>query len=127
GYTYGTHWAPHDIQIKELSSGRSRLESARAHGIVFSVCPNVPVVDGIHAARLLFPRCYFDATKCARGLDCLRHYRKRKNEALDEFTSTPVHDWASHGADAFRYLAVRHRTPRDKPVTTPYRPVSAWG
>lgn len=128
GYTYGEHWAPHDIQIKELSSGRSRLEAAAAHGINFRVCPNVPVLDGIHAVRLLFPKCYFDAKATARGLDCLRHYRKRKNEALDEFSSTPVHDWASHGADAFRYLAVRHKTPREEEAAVPaYRPVSTWG
>lgn len=128
GYSYGEHWAPHDIQLKELSSGRSRLEAAQAHGIQFRVCPKVSVIDGIHAARLLFPRCYFDTKHTTRGLDCLRHYRKRKNEVLDEFTSTPVHDWASHGADAFRYLAVRHKTPREEeaPVVT-YRPQSSWG
>jgi phage terminase large subunit len=111
GYTYGQHWAPHDIQIKELSSGRSRIEVAAAHGIQFRICPNVGVADGIHAARLLLPRCWFDTTKTARGLECLRHYRKRFNDSLQEFTGTPVHDWASHGADAFRYLAVRHQTP----------------
>jgi len=129
GYVYGEHWAPHDIQVKEFSSGRSRLETARQHGISFKICPNVGLVDGIHAARLLFPRCYFDETKTARGVDCLRHYRKRKNEALDEFTSTPVHDWASHGADAFRYLAVRHKIPQPKPTPgEPYRPPrSTWG
>lgn len=128
GYTYGEHWAPHDIQIKELSSGRSRLEAAAAHGINFLVCPKVSVLDGIHAVRLLFPRCYFDTAKTTRGVDCLRHYRKRKNETIDEFTSTPVHDWASHGADAFRYLAVRQKTPREEDAPLPeYRPVSAWG
>lgn len=128
GYSYGEHWAPHDIQLKELSSGRSRLEAALAHGIRFRVCPNVSVIDGIHAARLLFPRCYFDEQRTVRGVDCLRHYRKRKNEAIDEFTSQPVHDWASHGADAFRYLAVRHKTPREEDAPPPpYRPRSAWG
>lgn len=129
GYTYGSHWAPHDIQLKELSSGRSRLEAARSHGIVFKVCPNVGVVDGIHSARLLFTRCWFDEKKTARGLDCLRHYRKRKSEAMDEFTSTPVHDWASHGADAFRYLSVRHKTPPPPPEpVAPYHPPrSVWG
>jgi phage terminase large subunit len=128
GYTYGEHWAPHDIQIQELS-GRTRLEAARAYGIRFRVCPKIGVEDGIHSARLLFPRCYFDATKTARGVDCLRHYRKRKNEVIDEFTSTPVHDWASHGADAFRYLAVRHKTPREEaaPSPRPRLPISTWG
>jgi len=55
GYTYGTHWAPHDIQVREFANGRSRLEAAASLGIRFSVCPNVPLEDGIHAARMLFP------------------------------------------------------------------------
>jgi hypothetical protein len=73
------------------------------------------VIDGIHAVRLLFPRCWFDEQKTARGVECLRHYRKRYNEALGQFTATPVHDWASHEADAFRYLAVHHKTPAERP------------
>jgi phage terminase large subunit len=127
GYTYGQHWAPHDIQIKEMSSGRSRLQVAISHGIPFNICPNVGVADGIHAVRLLFPKCWFDETKTARGLECLRQYRKRFNDSLQEFTGTPVHDWASHGADAFRYLAVRHQTPAD-PVGAPkpYKPRGQW-
>jgi phage terminase large subunit len=54
----------------------------------------------------VFPRCWFDETKTARGLECLQNYRRDLNEKLGEFRPTPVHDWASHGADAFRYLAV---------------------
>jgi hypothetical protein len=128
GYTYGEHWAPHDIQIKELSSGRSRLEAAASHGIGFQMCPNVGVAEGIHAARLLLPRCWFDVSRTARGVECLRHYRKRYNAALDELTSTPVHDWASHGADAFRYLAVRHKTPGAAQPATQWLPVPrSWG
>jgi len=114
GYTYGTHWAPHDIQVKELASGRSRLEAAQSLGIRFQVCPNVPFDDGIHAARMLFPICWFDAERCKSGLEALQHYRKDFNTRLNEFKDTPVHDWASHGADAFRYLAVRHRAPVEK-------------
>jgi phage terminase large subunit len=113
GYTYGEHWAPFDIQVKELASGRSRLEVARTLGIDFRVCPQVPIEDGIHAARMLFPRCWFDAVKCKAGLEALQHYRRDYNSRLNEFKAVPVHDWASHGADAFRYLAVRHQPPED--------------
>ena len=102
GYTYGTHWAPHDIQVRELGSGRSRIETAASLGIKFSICPNIPLEDGIHAARMLFPRCWFDAEKAQRGLECLQHYRWDYNTRINEFTHLPVHDWASHGADAFR-------------------------
>jgi phage terminase large subunit len=118
GYTYGQHWAPFDIQVKELGSGRSRLETAATLGIRFNVAPNVPLEDGIHAARMLFPRCWFDAAKCAKGLEALQHYRRDYNSRLNEFKPTPVHDWASHGSDAFRYLALRQQTPREKPSGT---------
>ena len=114
GYLYGTHWAPFDIQVKELGSGRSRLETAATLGIRFQVAPNVPIEDGIHAARMLLPRCYFDEKRCQKGLEALQHYRRDYNTRLQEFKATPLHDWASHGADAFRYLALRQQTPKDK-------------
>lgn len=127
GYVYGTHWAPHDIQVKELASGRSRLEVAASLGIRFRVCPNVPIEDGIHAARMLMPRCWFDAVKTKAGLEALQYYRRDYNSRLNEFKATPVHDWASHAADAFRYLAVRHKTPElAMTATAVNRPRSAW-
>lgn len=61
---------------------------------------------------MLLPRCWFDEQKTAPGLEALQNYRRRFNEALQEFTATPVHDWSGHGADAFRYLAVRHKPPK---------------
>ncbi|HVC32562.1 MAG TPA: terminase family protein [Chloroflexota bacterium] len=128
GYLYGTHWAPHDIQVKELGSGRSRLETAASLGIKFRVAPNIPIEDGIHAARMLLPRCWIDDEKCSAGLEALQHYRRDFNSRLNEFKPTPVHDWSSHGADAFRYLAVRQKTPAEKrPSAQPYTPRSVWG
>jgi phage terminase large subunit len=114
GYSYGEHWAPHDIQVRELASGRSRLEAAAALGINFNVAPRLPVDDGIHAARLIFPRCWFDAVKCAPGLDALMQYHRDYNDRLRTMKPSPVHDWSSHCADAFRGLAVRHQPPREK-------------
>lgn len=105
-YVYGRHIAPHDINVRELGSGRSRIETAESHGIKFETAPNVPIEDGIHAARLIFKRCWFDAEKCAAGLDALTHYRRDFNQRLGEFKATPIHDWSSHGADAFRYMAL---------------------
>jgi phage terminase large subunit len=72
------------------------------------------VEEGIHAVRMLFSRCWFDQVKCRAGIEALQHYRRDYNERLNEFKATPVHDWASHGADAFRGLAVRHQVPKDK-------------
>jgi phage terminase large subunit len=119
GYTYGKHWAPHDIQVREMSSGRSRLEVAAQQGIRFEITPRLhhsesgEVEEGIHALRMLFPRLWFDAERCAAGIEALMGYRRDYNERLGEFKATPVHDWASHGADAARGLAVRHKVPAD--------------
>lgn len=111
GYSYGQHWAPHDIQVREFTSGRSRIESAASLGIKFSIAPRHDIEDGIHAGRLIFPRCYFDAEKCKAGLEALQHYRRDYNTRLNEFKPTPVHDWASHAADAWRGFAVRQKVP----------------
>lgn len=119
-YSYGKHWAPHDIQVRELSSGRSRRQVAQSQGINFEVAPRIhadaggEVEEGIHAARMLFPRCWFDRDKCKDGLEALMNYRRDYNQKLGEFKATPVHDVASHGADAFRYLAVWHKTPEQE-------------
>jgi hypothetical protein len=113
-YVYGTHTAPHDIQVKEFASGRSRLEAAQSLGLTFAVAPNVPIEEGIHAARMLFPKCWFDEAKCKAGIEALQHYRRDYNTRLNEFKAAPVHDWASHGADAWRYLAVRQQVPQQE-------------
>jgi phage terminase large subunit len=134
GYVYGKHWAPHDIQVREMGSGKSRLEVAAGFGLRFMVTPRitgaagVEIEEGIGAARLLMARCWFDAVKCKPGLDALMHYRRDYNQRLNEFKATPVHDWSSHGADAFRGLAVRHKVPVEaRPKPAPYRPPAAWG
>ena len=118
-YTYGTHWAPHDIAVRELGTGKSRLEVAAGFGLNFQVTPRVTggrseVEDGIHAARLLWSRCWFDAKKTQPLVEALQHYRRDYNSRLGEFRATPVHDWSSHAADAFRGLAVRHTLPKVK-------------
>lgn len=104
--TLGEHWAPPDIAVREFSSGLSRVETARQHGIEFRVLGKSGLEDGIHAARMLFPRVYFDEAGCAAGIEALTNYRRDYNARLGEFKASPVHDWASHGADAFRYLAL---------------------
>lgn len=132
GYTYGQHWAPHDIQVRELASGRSRMEVAASMGIRFKTFPRLhaggnEVEDGIHAVRMFLPKCWFDAVKCKAGIDALMHYRRDYNARLNEFKATPVHDWASHGADAFRGLAVRHKTPLpEQAKPKPYVPSARW-
>ena len=104
--------ASRGIVNNELGTGKSRLETAQSPGITFQVTPNIGVDDGIAAARLLLPRCWFDEEKCRTGLEALTVYRQTFNERLQAFTDKPVHDWTSHPADAFRGLAVRHKPPR---------------
>lgn len=129
GYTYGQHWAPFDIQVRELGSGRSRLETAASLGITFRIAPQVPLEDGVHAVRMLLPRCWIDETRCLRGLEALMHYRWDYNSRLHEFKPTPIHDWASHGSDAMRYLALRQKAPRETDRNRPpivARVTSVW-
>lgn len=125
-YGYGRHYAPHDIAVRELGSGLSRRETALRLGLRFEVVPNQPLEEGIHAARMLFPRCYFDAVKCKAGLQALGNYRREKNRRLGEFKTTPVHDWSSHAADSFRYMAVAKVKPlvANKPKRVVGRAVS---
>lgn len=122
GYTYGKHYAPHDIAVRELGSGRSRIETAASLGINFEITPNLPLEDGIHAARMLLPRMWFDEVKCERWLDALANYQWAENKQLGEFKTTPVHNWASHGADMTRYLAVslQEEKPKRKVDNDPF-------
>ena len=108
GYLYGTHNAPHDIEVRELGSGKSRREAAYELGINFRVVPKLPIEDGIHAAKMIFSKCYFDRDQCKVGLEALRHYHRAYNERMRTFRSTPVHDWSSHASDAWRYFSVGH-------------------
>ena len=105
-YHYGDHLAPHDIEVRELGSGKSRLETAYNLGIRFRVIPKMKIADGINAARMMLPKCYFDDDKCAVGLECLKQYRQDWDDKRQIFRNHPRHDFTSHAADAFRYLAV---------------------
>lgn len=109
GYIYGRHFAPHDIAVRELGTGKSRLEVAKSLGIVFEVGKNLAVHDGIQAVRTVLPRCWFDKEKCDRGLSALRSYHKEWDEDNQVFKNRPEHDWSSHGADSFRTFAVGYR------------------
>lgn len=116
GYTYAKHYGPHDIQVRELGSGRSRWEIAKELGITFTVVPMMGVADGINAARMTIPRMWFDAKKTALGVDALRQYREKVDEKRG-IALGPLHDWTSHAADAFRYFCVGHQEEADlKPL-----------
>jgi phage terminase large subunit len=111
-YVYRIHHLPHDAQAHELGSGRSIEEQMRSAGFKVEIVPKLSVADGIAAARSIFSRCFFDSERCFDGVQALRHYRYELDERLGGFKREPLHDWASHPADAFRYLAVSITEPK---------------
>lgn len=115
GYTYGDHWGPHDIDNREFGSdGKTRRELAREgyeidgekYCIRFKVVPKLGVDDGIDQVREILPHCAFNQATCEKGISCLENYRKEWDENRGCWKDKPLHDWSSHGADAFRYFAV---------------------
>jgi hypothetical protein len=111
-YEYGTHWLPHDARAKTLASGgKSVIEQLidklpQKSGNLFKIVPNLGLQDGIQATRMALARTWFDAMKCSEGIECLRQYQREYDEDKKVFRDKPRHDWTSHGADAFRMLAV---------------------
>lgn len=106
-YAYQEHILPHDAEARELGTGKTRTETLKRLEIGrLRVIPQQSVDDGINAVRTLLPACYFDIDRCETGLEALRAYRCDFDEKNRTIKSTPVHDWASHPADAFRYLAL---------------------
>lgn len=104
-YPYGKHLAPHDINVHEFTSGMSRQSTARKMGINFIPVPKVEIIPGIDQVRGILNRCWFDEKKCVKGIKCLDNYKKEWDEKHVCWRSHPLHNFASHGADAFRTLA----------------------
>jgi len=100
-----THILPHDVQVRELGTGKSRKEVLEEAGLSITVAPRLSVADGIQAVRRLLPRCWFHP-RTKQGLDALRNYRREHDEKRAIFYEKPLHDWSSHFADGFRYLAI---------------------
>lgn len=125
-YAYGDMWLPHDAKHDLLASELTIEQQMKAHGFTVRIAPQNSVATGIEAARSVFPKCWFDADKTADGLQCLRHYRYEQKSDGMSYTKAPVHDWSSHGADAFRYLAVSLTEPK-APVKLPPVPHLAGG
>jgi phage terminase large subunit len=106
-YIYAGHIVPHDAQAKELGTGKSRLEVLESLGLKnLQLAPMHRLEDGINAVRVFLPKCWFDAEKCAPGIDALKLYRAEYDDKLQVLRPRPVHDWTSHAADSFRYLAL---------------------
>ena len=125
GYVYGKHFAPHDIEVRELTHGKSRREIARALGIDFQLVPNLPVEEGINAARMLMPRLLVDAERCEQWLEAISQYQKEWVDSAGIFKEKPLHNWTSNAADEFRYAALVEGLMSDeKKIATVYIPKS---
>jgi len=105
GYT-GKVWVPHDAKARELGTGRTRVETLQGLGCDVALVPGHQVMDGINAARVSFPSFWFDEVNCRQGIEALRQYRAEFDEKTKAFKNNPRHDWTSHAADGFRYLAM---------------------
>lgn len=105
-YIKAEHILPHDVRVRELGSGKSRLEMLEEAGLEIKIAPRMGLDDGIQAVRRLLPRCWFNVPKVQTGLNCLRNYRRDYDEKRKIFYERPLHDWSSHGSDSFRYLAL---------------------
>jgi phage terminase large subunit len=106
-YVYERHLLPHDAKVRELGSGRSRTETLHGLGVrPTRVVRQHNVADGIQAVRTVLPQCWWDMGRCAGGIRALKYYRREWNEGAQAWRSTPVHDFASHGADSLRYMAL---------------------
>ncbi len=106
GYRYGTHYAPHDVKKGSLATGETLLDTAKGLGMEFYTLQREhDVDDGIERTRGIFHRCWFDQERCKQGIDALEDYHSEYNEKSAVYSTTPKHNWASHGADAFRYLS----------------------
>jgi len=113
GYRYGRHILPHDAEARELGTGVSRVETLERLGMRnIEVVPQQEVADGINAVRLMLSRCWFDEARCERGIEALKQYRREWDGKRQTWRERPLHDWASHGADAFRYGALAHQPVR---------------
>lgn len=125
-YKYGKHNLPHDARAKTLAAaGRSVIEQLAEYlGINnLRIVPDLGVQDGIQAARVMLPRCWFDADKCNEGIEALRQYQREYDEDRKTFRLTPRHDWCSHPADAFRMLAVSWRAEPQAAVPAQEKPL----
>jgi len=107
GVSMGIHLAPHDIEVRELSTGRSRKDTARDMGLAFRTVQRPRTkAESIQAVRRMFPRFWIDEERAEHGMNCIASYHREWDEKRSCFRDAPVHDWASHGADALQTLAL---------------------
>lgn len=106
GYKFEDVWLPHDARAKTLQTGRSTIETLKAAGFPVRITPSLSKQDGINAAKLILPSCHFRQSDTSDGLEALRQHRRKYNEVTKALANDGIHDWTSHYADGFRYMAL---------------------
>lgn len=105
-YTYGKHIGPHDLAVREWTSGETRISKARQLGLRFTIADNIQIMDGIEAVRSMLPRCYIDEKNCKTLIRAFDNYRQEYDEKRQVYYDKPLHDMHSHFCDAARYMAI---------------------
>ncbi len=116
GWVRGVDFVPHDAKVKEWGTGRTRVETMKGLGLNPWVVPMATKMDGIQAARTTLARCVFHPRCEAIGIAALEQYRREWDDEKKTFKASEVHDWSSHPADAFRYLAMAWKSIPETPV-----------
>lgn len=126
-YVFETDWMPHDVENEQLAAnGKSIKDIMIAAGCKVRVLPRVPVVDSINAARTIFNTAWFDRENCSDGLQCLRHYQYEVDPDTKQRSKNPLHNWASHGSDAFRMIGLMVSEPRKARKRVVDAPQAGW-
>jgi len=120
-YVFGDCWLPHDANNELLASARTVAQQLRDAGFKVRTVPKTSIDTRIEAARLMFPLIYFDEKRTEEGITALRNYRYDVDEETKQLSNAPLHDWASHAADAFGYMAVALREPKKHELAKPKR------
>ena len=128
GYVYDTDWMPHDADNEQLAANGKTVRDIMINaGTKVRIIPRMPKKTiGINAARNIFNLCWFDRDNCADGLQCLRHYQYELNTDTRVFSKEPLHNWASHGADAFQYIGLMVQEPRKIKKQLPQAEQLGW-
>lgn len=120
-YTYGKHFAPHDVKATEQGTGLTKIETASKLGINFEIIPSLSVDDGINAGKLLWSRLWVNDNNCSYWLDAMAQYHQEWDELKGIFNHKPCHDWTSHPADIHRYAAVVESQMSNEKQEQPYK------
>lgn len=105
-YVYGYHFGPHDLEATDIGTGKTRMESARKLGLAFRVVPDMHIDDGINAAQITLSQMFADKENCKEWLRAMKNYCREWDEKRGSYKDIPYHNWASHGADQFRYASI---------------------